>query len=327
MDISTKQNAISLLKQALEPITVYLDNTEVQEVMINGPDDVWVEEKGVVTKRDVQINEMQISSAISIVARLVGKEASESSKDAIIDSRMDGFRIAAALAPISTRGSSIAIRKHGTRILSLQDYVDSGSISVEVKELLEEIVLGRKNLIVSGGTSSGKTTFLNALARLIPHSERVLTIEDTKELQILTPNHVSFESNEKTGINIRSLVKHALRYRPDRILVGEVRGPEAFDLMRAMSTGHDGGFATLHSNSAEAALTTLEMLVLSTPDLDWKLEAIRSFIGSTFHYVIHLARDNQGRRGIKEVLRIKGFNYERNDYEFEYVFRNENAGH
>ncbi|MBF4990994.1 CpaF family protein [Methylophilus sp. QUAN] len=327
MDRSTKLNAIDLLKQALVPIAQFLDSKEVQEVMINGPDDVWVEERGIVTKRDVFINENQIRSAIAIVARLVGKEASESTKDAIIDSRFDGFRIAAALSPISTRGSSIAIRKHGSVVLSLQDYVDSGSIPFEVKQLLEEIVVGRKNLIVSGGTSSGKTTFLNALARLIPETERVLTIEDTKELQILTPNYVSFESNEKTEINIRSLVKHALRYRPDRIIVGEVRGPEAFDLMRAMSTGHDGGFATLHSNSAEAALRTLEMLVLTTPDVDWKLEAIRSFIGSTFHYVIHLARDNKGRRGIKEVLRIKGFNYERNDYEVEQVFRNENAIH
>lgn len=327
MDRSTKQNAISLLKHALAPIASFLDSTEVQEVMINGPDDVWVEEKGIVSKRDVIIDENQIRSAIAIVARLVGKEASENSKDAIIDSRMDGLRIAAALSPISTRGSSIAIRKHSSVALTLQDYVDSGSIPEEVKALLESIVVGRKNLIVSGGTSTGKTTFLNALARLIPDSERVLTIEDTKELQILTPNYVSFESNEKNEINIRSLVKHALRYRPDRIIVGEVRGSEAFDLMRAMSTGHDGGFATLHSNSAEAALRTLEMLVLTTPDVDWKLEAIRSFIGSTFHYVIHLARDNQGRRGIKEILRINGFNYERNDYEYEHVFRNANASH
>lgn len=305
----------------------FLENPDVQEVMVNGPNDVWVEEFGKVTKRDVIIEEVQIRSAISIVARLVGKEASESSRDAIIDSRMDGFRIAAAMNPVSTKGSSISIRKHGTFVRSMQDYVDDGSIPSEIKDFLEEAVRTRKNIIVSGGTSSGKTTFLNALARLIPESERVLTIEDTKELQILTPNHVSFESNEKANISIRDLVKHALRYRPDRIIVGEVRGPEAFDLMRAMSTGHDGGFATLHSNSATAALRTLETLVLTTPDVDWKLDAIRAYIGTTFHYVVHLARDAQGRRGIKEVLKINSFNYERNDYVTEFVYQNSSSTH
>ncbi len=327
MDRITKANAIVLLKQALSVLGPFLDNPDVQEVMINGPDDVWVEERGRVTKHDVKIDEVQIRSAISIIARLVGKEASETSRDAIIDSRMDGFRIAAAMNPVSTRGSSISIRKHGTVVRSIDDYVTDGSITQEVRDFLEAAVVGRKNIIVSGGTSSGKTTFLNAMARLIPETERVLTIEDTKELQILTPNHVSFESNEKANITIRDLVKHALRYRPDRIVVGEVRGPEAFDLMRAMSTGHDGGFATLHSNSAAAALRTLEQLVLTTPDVDWKLEAIRSFIGTTFHYVVHLARDSQGRRGIKEVLQITGFNYERNEYVTDYIYQNSHGSH
>jgi P-type conjugative transfer ATPase TrbB len=327
MDRVTKANAILLLKQALAPVAHFLDNPDVQEVMINGPDDVWVEERGRVSRQDIRLDEVQIRSAISIIARLVGKEASEATRDAIIDSRMDGFRLAAAMNPVSTRGSSISIRKHGTVIRTIDDYVSDGSIPENVRDFLIDAVKTRKNIIVSGGTSSGKTTFLNAMCRLIPEQERVLTIEDTKELQVLTPNHVSFESNEKAGITIRDLVKHALRYRPDRIIVGEVRGPEAFDLMRAMSTGHDGGFATLHSNSATAALRTLEQLVLTTPDVDWKLEAIRSFIGTTFNYVVHLARDAQGRRGIKEVLQITGFNYERNDYVTEFIYQNAHGSH
>jgi pilus assembly protein CpaF len=327
MDRETTRQAIENLRHTLVGIAPFLDSDDVQEIMINGPSDVWVEERGRLTKRDVVITEIQIRSAIAILARLSGKEASPDNSDAIIDARMDGYRIAAALVPISTGGSSISIRKHGKFVRDLKDYVADGAIPPELYDMLIKAVESRKNIIVSGGTSSGKTTFLNALAKVIPAHERVLTIEDTKELQILTPNKVSFESNERQGIPIRALVKLALRYRPDRIIVGEVRGPEAFDLMQAMNTGHDGGFATLHANSATTALRRLESLVLTTPDVDWSLEAIRSQIGMTFDYVIHLARDAQGRRGVQEVLHLEDYNLERKDYVSELIYKNANAAH
>lgn len=313
MDKLTREHAIKVLSDLMSPIAPFLNNEGVQEVMVNGPDDVWVEERGVLSRLEIKLSDIEIRSAIEILARLVGKEAKETNRDAIIDARLEGLRIAAALSPVATKGASICIRKHAQNLRTLQDYVDDGSFSAEVRDLLTQAVLNRKNILISGGTSSGKTTFMNAILAIIPDQERVVTIEDTKELQVKVPNHVSFESNEQAGITIRDLVRLSLRYRPDRIIVGEVRGAEAFDLMQAMNTGHDGGFATIHANSASAALSRLESLVLTTPGVDWPLEAIRVQIATTFHYVIQLVRIN-GRRQLKEVLEINGFDNERRTY-------------
>lgn len=304
----------AMLSSQLSPVAHFMDDESVQEIMINGPDDVWVEKSGVMqAEPDIRLNETQIRSALEMLASLIGKDAKENSINAIIDARMDGFRIAGALSSVSTKGSSICIRKHSTFVRSLDDYVADGAMSEEVKEFLIQAVKDRKNFIVSGGTSSGKTTLLNALISYIPHSERVLTIEDTRELKVKVPNWVPLESNEQAGILIRNLVKLALRYRPDRIIVGEVRGPEAFDLMQAMNTGHDGGFATLHANSASSALSRLEALVLTTPGVDWPIEAVRGEIANTFDYVIQQVREN-GKRKLKEVLQIDHYDRERGIY-------------
>lgn len=313
MDRQTRAHALSMLTASLEPIRQFIEDDDVQEIMVNASNDVWVERKGRVAKYEVDISEVQIRNAIQILARLVGKEARDDSKDAIIDARMEGFRIAAALSSVATKGATICIRKHGRIIRSIQDYVDDGSMTLEVAKVIGEAVNNHKNVLISGGTSTGKSTFLNALIALIDERERVVTIEDTQELKVKTPNWVSFESNPQSGINIRDLVRLSLRYRPDRIIVGEVRGAEAFDLMQALNTGHDGGFATLHANSARSALSRLETLVLTAPDVDWPLEAIKAQIGNTFHMVVQLVRED-GKRRVKEVLEIEGYNTERKDY-------------
>ena len=313
MDRQTRAHALSMLTASLEPIREFIEDDDVQEIMVNSSNDVWVERKGQVGKYEVDITEVQIRNAIQILARLVGKEARDDSKDAIIDARMEGFRIAAALSSVATKGATICIRKHGRIIRSIQDYVDDGSMTVEAAKVISDAVANHKNVLISGGTSTGKSTFLNALIALIDERERVVTIEDTQELKVKTPNWVSFESNPQSGINIRDLVRLSLRYRPDRIIVGEVRGAEAFDLMQALNTGHDGGFATLHANSARSALSRLETLVLTAPDVDWPLEAIKAQIGNTFHMVVQLVRED-GKRKVKEVLEIEGYNTERKDY-------------
>ena len=313
MDRQTRAHALSMLTASLEPIREFIEDDDVQEIMVNSSNDVWVERKGQVGKYEVDITEVQIRNAIQILARLVGKEARDDSKDAIIDARMEGFRIAAALSSVATKGATICIRKHGRIIRSIQDYVDDGSMTVEAAKVIRDAVANHKNVLISGGTSTGKSTFLNALIALIDERERVVTIEDTQELKVKTPNWVSFESNPQSGINIRDLVRLSLRYRPDRIIVCEVRGAEAFDLMQALNTGHDGGFATLHANSARSALSRLETLVLTAPDVDWPLEAIKAQIGNTFHMVVQLVRED-GKRKVKEVLEIEGYNTERKDY-------------
>lgn len=284
--------------------------------MINAPNDVWVEEGGSVYRVDVELDEVPIRSAIEILASLVGKEASEGGGASIIDGRIEGMRIAAALPPVAVRGPSICIRKHSTLVKELDDYVREGFFDESIKEYLIKAVLSRKNILVAGGTTSGKTTFLNALCAVIPDKERVVTIEDTQELKVKKPDYVSFESNDQEGIRIRDLLRLSLRYRPDRILVGEVRGGEAFDLMQAMNTGHDGGFATIHSSSAHLALARLEALVLTAPDVDWPLEAIRMQIGGTFDIIIYLARnEHTKRRELREILEINGFDIEGKCYD------------
>lgn len=314
MDRTTTGRVVELLKDSLLPVKQFIDDDATQEIMINGPNDVWVESSGRVQKFDIAISEVQIGNAIKILASLVGKEAvRDNSSNAILDARIDGFRIAAALSAVATKGPTICIRKHGRLIRSFDDYIKDGSMTEEVAQSIRDAVANHKNILVSGGTSSGKSTFLNAMIALISEEERVLTIEDTQELKVKTPNWVSFEANSQAGITIRDLVKLSLRYRPDRIIVGEVRGPEAFDLMQALNTGHDGGFATLHANSARAALSRLESLVLQAPDVDWPLEAIRTQVGSTFHFVVQLVREN-GKRRVKEVIEIDSYDNERKQY-------------
>ena len=328
MERSTKNNTIQLLQNSLRPIAAYMDDPQVQEIMINAPDNVWIERDGVVFKTDIRISEVEIRSAITLLAKMSGKDAKAGSEDSIIDARTDGFRIAAALAPVSVYGHSICIRKHSIRKLSLEDYLESGAIDQPTYNLLLNIVLDRKAVIIAGGTSSGKTTFLNAMINKVPHHEVIRTVEDTHELSITSPNWVAFEANPRAGVTIRSLVKLCLRYRPDRIILGEVRGGEAFDLIQAANTGHDGSFATLHANSAKAALSRLETLTM-TAGIGWPLEAIRAEIGSAFNYVIFLSRMTvNGRtvRGIKEIVEVNGYDQASNEYRLKSLYeRKHNA--
>lgn len=320
MDRITRDHAIDMLADFLTPVASFLKSQTVQEVMINGPNDVWIEEDGVLRHEpDIEISEIQINAAIEIMARLVGKEASASTQDAIIDARLTGLRVAAALAPIATRGPSICVRKHSHRLIALEEYVDRGSLPGHVYGQICEAIATHQNILISGSTSSGKTTFLNAMIAKIDPRERIVTIEDTQELQVASPNWVSFEANEQNKISIRSLVRLSLRYRPDRIIVGEVRSAEAFDLMQALNTGHDGGFATIHANSPRAALTRLETLVLSTPDIDWPLDAIRYQIAQTFNIVVQLSRI-EGRRCVSGVIRLVSYDSQKKEYIYEKVY-------
>ena len=320
MDYQTRTNTHELLRNSLGAIAHLLEDDKVQEVMINGPDNVWVERAGYgIVKTDVAIQEVEIQSAIQLLACLEHKEAAERGKDSIIDSRLDGFRFAAALKPTSMHGPSISIRKHNPVHLTLDDYVASGSIPPEMAEVLREMVRAKKNVIVAGGTSSGKTTFANALIAEIDGAERLVTIEDTQELKVKVPNWVSLISNEQEGVTTRDLVRLSLRFRPDRIIVGEVRGGEAFDLLDAANTGHDGCLATLHANNCMGALSRLESLVLRA-GINWPHEAIKAQIGMTFDYVVFMARVKTGRK-LAEIMAVKGFDYESKRYITEHLYR------
>jgi pilus assembly protein CpaF len=327
MDQQTRTNTHELLRNALNSIAPLLEDGRVQEVMVNGPNDVWVERAGhaKIVKTDIQISEIEILSAIQLLASLENKQAQQRGKNSIIDSRLDGFRFAAAMKPTSINGPSISIRKHNPVHLSLNDYVDGGSVTPEMADMLRQMVRQHRNIIVAGSTSSGKTTFVNALIGEIDHDERVVTIEDTQELKVTVANWVPLGSNEQEGVTTRDLVRLALRYRPDRIIVGEVRGGEAFDLLDAANTGHDGLLATLHANNCLGALSRLESLVLRA-GINWPHEAIKAQIASSFDYVVFMARV-AGKRQLAEMLKIEGFDFNSKQYQTTGVYRCESSGH
>lgn len=320
MENTARSNTQQLLRNALRPIEALMDDRMVQEIMINSPDNVWVERAGErLKKTDIRISELEIRGAIVLLASLEKKQASEKGKESIVDSRLDGYRFAAAMRGTSMLGPSISIRKHNPVHLSLDDYVAAGAMPEKMARFLEKIVQERKNIIVAGGTSSGKTTFANAMIGAFDQNDRILTIEDTQELKVLVPNWVPLISNEQEGVTTRDLVRLSLRFRPDRIIVGEVRGGEAFDLLDAANTGHDGCLATMHANNCKGALSRFESLVLRS-GINWPHEAIKAQIADTFNYVVFMARI-AGVRQLAEVMKVNGFNFDTKQYETEEVYR------
>lgn len=328
--------AMQMFMDAMRPLLPYLNDPDTQEVMINAPGDVWVERRGEMVRvaEGVQVREDDVMTAAKALAT-----ANDRDLVRVLDCRMPGFRIAAAMPPIAIHGPTICIRKHGRVVLGLDDYLAAGAFSATtntgpgrheagrevshsdepmpsaeaisaggegVRDFLRWMVRSYKNFLVAGGTSSGKTTFMNALLSAVPDRDRVLTIEDTAELKIKAPNRVMLEANPLMGVSIRDLVKLSLRYRPDRIVVGEVRGGESYDLLDALNTGHSGGGASIHANSAAKALERLENLVRMSPDAaNIPLAALRQQIANAINYVIFCSRRG-GPRGPRSILRIDG---------------------
>lgn len=274
-----------------------LADEDITEVMINGPDNIFVERKGRLTRMDKHFkDEQELRRVIDLIVGKAHREVSEANP--IVDTRLeDGSRVNVVLSPIALSGSTVTIRKFSKQPMTMEKLLEYGSITPEVAQFLQKLVKARYNIFIAGGTGSGKTTFLNALSSYIPHDERIITIEDSAELQITQiPNIVRLEtrnatasSGESKKIDIQSLIRSSLRMRPDRIIVGEVRGAEALDMLQAMNTGHDGSLSTGHANSAEDMLSRLETMVLQG-EAALPLKAIRQQISSAVDIMIHLSR-------------------------------------
>lgn len=274
-----------------------LADEDITEVMINGPDNIFVERKGRLTRVDKHFkDEQELRRVIDLIVGKAHREVSEANP--IVDTRLeDGSRVNVVLSPIALSGSTVTIRKFSKQPMTMEKLLEYGSITPEVAQFLQKLVKARYNIFIAGGTGSGKTTFLNALSSYIPHDERLITIEDSAELQITQiPNIVRLEtrnatasSGESKKIDIQSLIRSSLRMRPDRIIVGEVRGAEALDMLQAMNTGHDGSLSTGHANSAEDMLSRLETMVLQG-EAALPLKAIRQQISSAVDIMIHLSR-------------------------------------
>lgn len=303
-----------------------ISDDSITEVMINGPEKIFIEKKGRLTRLDKKFeSQRKLEDVIQRIVGLAGREVNQANP--ICDTRLpDGSRVNVVLPPIALCGPTITIRKFSKEPMTINKLIEYGSITQEIADKLELLVKAKYNIFISGGTGSGKTTFLNALSNFIPNDERIITIEDSAELQITgIDNLVSLETRNANAsgagqVTIRDLIKSSLRMRPERIIVGECRGGEALDMLQAMNTGHDGSLSTGHANSTEDMLSRLETMVLQGAD-GLPIEAIKQQIASAVDIIIHLSRLRDKSRktmAITEVVGIKNGEIELNPlYEFK----------
>ena len=292
------------------PITKYLNDDEVTEVMVNGPDKVYVELKGKLTRVPTGFtDEGHVRRIIDKIVVQVGRRVDESTP--LVDARLpDGSRVNAVIHPLAIDGPFLTIRKFSKDPFQVQDLLNFGTLCPEVVPLLEAAVLGKLNIVVSGGTGTGKTTLLNVLSSFIPEDERVVTIEDAKELQLHQDHVLSMEARPQNiegrgEISIRDLVRNALRMRPDRVVVGECRSGEALDMLQAMNTGHDGSLTTAHSNSPRDTLSRIETMVMMA-GFDLPIKAIREQMASALDLVVHVSRLRDGTRRVTHITEVQG---------------------
>src|SRR5579864_2221781 len=312
-----------LILPYLRQIENLILDPEISEIMLNSPTDIFIEKQGVMEKvAGVTISADQLRVALQNIARSLGDDISE--EKPILDSRLpDGSRIAAVLPPCSIQGITLTIRKFNTRSFTVQDLIRIGTITEEMAAYLQAAIVDRKNILISGGTGTGKTTLLNIVADFIPDEDRLLIIEDTAEIHIRKPNLVRFEARRQQGpkipaVTIRDLLKASLRHRPERTILGEIRGEEAFDLLQALNTGHSGSLSTIHANSAAQALSRFANCVLQS-GIELPYRAIKANIADSIHLLVHIER-RHARRYVNEILAIQSYSPTEDSYQLEIIF-------
>jgi len=294
----------------LGPLEPFLDDDEITDILANGPFDIYVERRGKLEKTSARFRDAQhLVNIAQRIATAIGRRIDEASP--MVDARLaDGSRVNIVLPPLVLNGGTISIRKFPRRGLTFDAMVRQENLSRDIARVLQIAARSRLNILISGGTGSGKTTLLNAVSQFIDDGERVITIEDAVELRLQQPHVVQMETRppniEGVGqVAQRELVRNALRMRPDRIIVGEVRGPEAFDMLQAMNTGHDGSMSTVHANSPRDALYRLENMVMMA-NLNLPLKAIRMHVASALNMIVHIERMRDGLRRVQSIVEIAG---------------------
>ena len=296
--------SFELVLPFLRPIAHLITDPEISEVMVNGSQRVFVERNGILEIVDgVRLDERNLRVAVKNIARAVGDDISE--EQPILDARLpDGSRVAAVFPPCSLGGATLTIRKFQPRFFTIEELLRSEMVSPADVAEIQRAVSGGHTILISGGTSTGKTTLLNAIGATLPPQDRIVIIEDTAELHLPHTNQVRLEARraqrELPAVTIRDLLKAALRHRPDRIIVGEVRGPEAYDLLEALNTGHAGSLSTIHANSAAQALHRFASCAIQS-GVDIPYEVLRQQIAACVHLIVHLER-RDGRRRVADVL-------------------------
>jgi pilus assembly protein CpaF len=292
------------------PLDPLLQDASITEIMCNAFDDIWVERAGRIEPIEASFNDdSHYRQVITKIVSAVGRRVDEGSP--MVDARLpDGSRVNAIIPPLAIHGSVLTIRKFAADPYTVKDLINFGTFTLDLAVVMEACVRGKLNILVSGGTGTGKTTNLNVLSSFVPEGERIITIEDSAELQLQQPHVINLEARppnaEGAGeVRIRDLVRNALRMRPDRIIVGEVRGAECLDMLQAMNTGHEGSMTTVHSNSPRDALSRLETMVLMS-GFDLPVRAIREQIMSAINVIMHLDRLPDGRRVVTHVTELQG---------------------
>ncbi len=294
----------------LGPLEPLLADPTISDILVNGPKSVYIERRGKLEHTDVEFNDdAHLLNIIDRIVSAIGRRIDESSP--MVDARLaDGSRVNAIIPPLALDGPTLSIRRFAVELLTMQDLIELGSLTDEVGQVLSAIVKGRMNILVSGGTGAGKTTLLNLLSGFIPTTERIITIEDSAELQLQQPHVVRLETRPpniegKGEINQRDLVKNSLRMRPERIILGEIRGGEALDMLQAMNTGHDGSLTTVHANTPRDALGRVENMIAMT-GIQFPTKGLRSQIASAIDVVIQIERMEDGRRRLVSLQEIEG---------------------
>jgi pilus assembly protein CpaF len=322
-------NGFEMILPFLKPIEHLILDASISEVMVNGPDRVFIERNGYIEQvPGLSIGGKSLMVAVKNIARRLGNDISESKP--ILDSRLpDGSRVAAVIPPCSLDGITLTIRKFNSRQFDIEELIRTGSLERTVANYLEDSILARKNVLIAGGTGTGKTTLLNVLGRFIPPEERILLIEDTSEIHLEHTNLVRFEArraqNGLPPVTIRDLLKAALRHRPDRIILGEIRGGEAFDLLQLLNTGHSGSLSTLHATSAKQGLARFTSCVLQS-GVDLPYRAIKTNIGDSVNVVVQIER-RPGKRFVSEVLEIHRYDPDADEYDFSAIYRRKPDDH
>jgi pilus assembly protein CpaF len=298
--------SFELILANLNELAPWLSDDDVSEIMLNGNGNHFYERAGCLFPLPVKITPGRLTITIKFIAHELNQECDES--EPLMDGRLpDGSRVAGILPPASPDGPMLTIRKFPRKRRSLDDLVASGSLPSEVVEAVRSALQADENALISGGTGSGKTTLLNGFASLLPHESRIVVIEDNKEIQVEAPHCARLEARKRTdthkAITIRELVKATLRHRPDHIILGEIRGAEAYDLLQAMNTGHGGSLTTIHANSPRLALSRLESCVLQS-GVRLPIAAIRRQIANAISLVVQVERTHGGRRHVSEVIRL-----------------------
>jgi len=315
-------NGFELILPFLRPIQHLILDPDISEIMINGPERIFIEKAGYLQAvPGVKLTPESLIVAVKNIARRLGDDISEAKP--ILDSRLpDGSRVAAVIPPCSVHGVALTIRKFNSHKFKMKDLIQMGTLTAELATQLEDYVAQRKNILICGGTSSGKTTLANVLTEFIPNHERIVLIEDTAEIQIQKENVLRFEARrEQNGlpaVTIRDLLKATLRHRPDRIILGEIRGGEAFDLLQLLNTGHSGTLSTVHASSATQGISRFTTCVLQS-GVEIPYRAIKTNIGDSLNIIVQIER-RPGVRFVSEVLDIRKYDPESDQYELQEVY-------